>query len=123
LPLPSSPHWAPTITAVLPFFNFRSVRKIRAVVQTAAPGSHTASPVQHTHKIVTWDNGGRRCVLTSLTCWQREWQRVMLLGAMSRYDCEMVGAAGLEPATTGLEIRCSIQLSYAPATTGQPVLF
>src|SRR5580698_4280746 len=29
----------------------------------------------------------------------------------------MVGAAGLEPATAGLEIRCSIRLSYAPATT------
>ena len=27
----------------------------------------------------------------------------------------MVGAAGLEPATLGLEIRCSIRLSYAPA--------
>ncbi len=27
---------------------------------------------------------------------------------------ELVGAAGLEPATAGLEIRCSIQLSYAP---------
>ncbi len=27
----------------------------------------------------------------------------------------MVGAAGLEPATVGLEIRCSIHLSYAPA--------
>ena len=26
----------------------------------------------------------------------------------------MVGAAGLEPATTGLEGRCSIQMSYAP---------
>ena len=26
----------------------------------------------------------------------------------------MVGAAGIEPATTGLEIRCSIHLSYAP---------
>ena len=26
----------------------------------------------------------------------------------------MVGAAGIEPATTGLENRCSIQLSYAP---------
>ncbi|MCU1300339.1 MAG: hypothetical protein JWQ87_623 [Candidatus Sulfotelmatobacter sp.] len=29
----------------------------------------------------------------------------------------MVGAAGIEPATTGLEIRCSIRLSYAPSTT------
>ena len=27
----------------------------------------------------------------------------------------MVGAAGIEPATAGLEIRCSIRLSYAPA--------
>jgi hypothetical protein len=27
----------------------------------------------------------------------------------------MVGAAGIEPATLGLEIRCSIRLSYAPA--------
>jgi hypothetical protein len=27
----------------------------------------------------------------------------------------MVGAAGIEPATVGLEIRCSIRLSYAPA--------
>jgi hypothetical protein len=26
----------------------------------------------------------------------------------------VVGAAGIEPATTGLEIRCSIRLSYAP---------
>jgi hypothetical protein len=28
---------------------------------------------------------------------------------------ELVGAAGLEPATTCLEGRCSIHLSYAPA--------
>ncbi len=28
---------------------------------------------------------------------------------------EMVGEAGLEPATPGLEGRCSIQLSYSPA--------
>jgi hypothetical protein len=26
----------------------------------------------------------------------------------------MVGAAGFEPATLGLEIQCSIRLSYAP---------
>jgi hypothetical protein len=26
----------------------------------------------------------------------------------------VVGAAGIEPATVGLEIRCSIRLSYAP---------
>ena len=29
----------------------------------------------------------------------------------------MVGAAGIEPATLGLEIRCSIRLSYAPGKT------
>jgi hypothetical protein len=28
----------------------------------------------------------------------------------------LVGAAGIEPATAGLEIRCSIRLSYAPIT-------
>jgi hypothetical protein len=28
---------------------------------------------------------------------------------------QMVGAAGLEPATVGLEIQCSIRLSYAPS--------
>src|SRR5580692_2280289 len=27
----------------------------------------------------------------------------------------LVGAAGIEPATLGLEIRCSIRLSYAPS--------
>ena len=27
----------------------------------------------------------------------------------------MVGTAGFEPATLGLEIRCSIRLSYAPS--------
>jgi hypothetical protein len=29
----------------------------------------------------------------------------------------VVGPAGLEPATLGLEIRCSIRLSYGPSTT------
>jgi hypothetical protein len=29
---------------------------------------------------------------------------------------DMVGAAGIEPATPGLEIRCSIRLSYAPTS-------
>ncbi len=29
-------------------------------------------------------------------------------------DLEVVGAAGIEPATLGLEIPCSIHLSYAP---------
>jgi hypothetical protein len=28
----------------------------------------------------------------------------------------LVGAAGFEPATAGLEIRCSIRLSYAPSS-------
>src|SRR5208282_225485 len=29
----------------------------------------------------------------------------------------VVGPAGIEPATLGLEIRCSIRLSYGPSTT------
>ena len=32
----------------------------------------------------------------------------------------LVGAAGIEPATTGLEIRCSIRLSYAPTGKNLP---
>lgn len=32
----------------------------------------------------------------------------------------MVGAAGIEPATPGLEIRCSIRLSYAPLAKLEP---
>jgi hypothetical protein len=33
----------------------------------------------------------------------------------------MVGAAGIEPATLGLEIRCSVLLSYAPILLIQKV--
>ncbi len=33
-------------------------------------------------------------------------------------EVSLVGAAGFEPATLGLEIRCSIRLSYAPAQDG-----
>ena len=36
---------------------------------------------------------------------------------MSDLRVHLVGAAGIEPATLGLEIRCSIRLSYAPLTT------
>jgi hypothetical protein len=34
----------------------------------------------------------------------------------------MVGAAGIEPATLGLEIRCSIRLSYAPTVIQLPTI-
>src|ERR1700683_4584747 len=37
--------------------------------------------------------------------------------AVWRIAKKLVGAAGFEPATAGLEIRCSIRLSYAPSTT------
>jgi hypothetical protein len=33
----------------------------------------------------------------------------------SKRQKRLVGAAGIEPATLGLEIRCSIRLSYAPS--------
>jgi hypothetical protein len=29
-------------------------------------------------------------------------------------NCSLVGPAGIEPATLGLEIQCSIRLSYGP---------
>jgi hypothetical protein len=35
-----------------------------------------------------------------------------------RISKNLVGAAGIEPATLGLEIRCSIRLSYAPVADG-----
>ena len=35
------------------------------------------------------------------------------LPRMARWNC-VVGEAGLEPTTPGLEGRCSIQLSYSP---------
>jgi hypothetical protein len=39
------------------------------------------------------------------------WHRLQIID----FDClKLVGAAGIEPATLGLEIRCSIRLSYAP---------
>jgi hypothetical protein len=45
-----------------------------------SPGvAHSLAPATHSQK-ATWDKSGRRCVLVSLTCWQREWQRSM--GAM-----------------------------------------
>jgi hypothetical protein len=36
------------------------------------------------------------------------------VGIARKLHKRMVGAAGIEPATLGLEIRCSIRLSYAP---------
>jgi hypothetical protein len=38
-------------------------------------------------------------------------------GAFGSFQARLglVGAAGIEPATLGLEIRCSIRLSYAPS--------
>ena len=36
---------------------------------------------------------------------------------MPEQQKKVVGAAGIEPATAGLEIRCSIRLSYAPSIT------
>ena len=42
----------------------------------------------------------------------------MFTNLRSRKSLDVVGAAGIEPATTGLEIRCSIRLSYAPSENG-----
>ena len=49
----------------------------------------------------------------------REVDRAARRMQFSRFSVErnsdLVGAAGIEPATLGLEIRCSIRLSYAPS--------
>ena len=37
--------------------------------------------------------------------------------ALLQFFESLVGTAGFEPATLGLEIRCSIRLSYAPTKT------
>jgi hypothetical protein len=39
---------------------------------------------------------------------------LMALFCEDQRDGQMVGEAGIEPTTTGLEGRCSIQLSYSP---------
>jgi hypothetical protein len=50
--------------------------------------------------------------------------RTNLLYQIEQWDqqVEMVGAAGIEPATLGLEIRCSIRLSYAPTVIQLPTI-
>ena len=62
-----------------------------------------------------------RCLLhesAKLPNWRGLARGVRRLRAWNGCDlqlvCSMVGAAGFEPATAGLEIRCSIRLSYAP---------
>ena len=58
-PLPSSPHWAPTITAVLPFFNCSSVRgNLEQADGCAAPGvAHSLPAGKYLHKNY-WDKSG-----------------------------------------------------------------
>src|SRR5581483_8880677 len=55
----------------------------------------------------------RQCWLLTLTVDQRLCYPALVYCSTALL---MVGAAGLEPATLGLEIRCSIRLSYAPAS-------
>src|ERR1700733_10045597 len=74
-PLPSSPHWAPTITAVLPFF-IPSPNRRNSSRQVAAllPGSHTPCPREFLdEKILGIDR--RRRVQTILSCPRGRWQR------------------------------------------------
>jgi hypothetical protein len=44
------------------------------------------------------------------------------VGGARKLQKRMVGAAGIEPATLGLEIRCSIRLSYAPTVMQLPTI-
>jgi hypothetical protein len=55
------------------------------------------------------DTGGPNDVGTHAT------RSAALIESLSGINVLLVGAAGLEPATTCLEGRCSIHLSYAPA--------
>lgn len=53
--------------------------------------------------------------LTIACSWAREAPNCFLFRKTAELrGGRLVGAAGIEPATPGLEIRCSIHLSYAP---------
>ncbi len=53
--------------------------------------------------------------LTIACSWAREAPNCFLFRKTAELrGGRLVGAAGIEPATLGLEIRCSIRLSYAP---------
>lgn len=51
----------------------------------------------------------------NVPCCEHEKTEAWKIGSELTF-ADVVGAAGIEPATLGLEIRCSIRLSYAPAS-------
>ena len=61
------------------------------------------------------DDSDRLSVLDAETRCASDQLQKALSSVSSHANLILVGAAGLEPATAGLEIRCSIQLSYAPS--------
>ncbi len=69
--------------------------------------------------IIRYTDGSAKAYLVAGTSAEDAEKIVRALSAGDRaageHDKDMVGAAGLEPATSGLEGQCSIHLSYAPA--------
>ena len=56
--------------------------------------------------------------------WQSAGERLMLRRSamMAVADAGMVRSAGLEPATYGFEVRCSIRLSYERTLTANTIV-
>src|SRR5712692_5443101 len=74
LPLPSSPHCAPTMTAVLPFFKFHSMEVSRAAALAALQGHTHLSHPRGKSSAEFLECMPSRCVLDMIHCRARDGQ-------------------------------------------------
>lgn len=86
-----------------------------------------AGPTTETDPAMPRRSGGDRVNESRLLCQLSYTPRVRVGIALENggsrprtYDLPIMGAAGIEPATFGLRVRCSSQLSYAPMVSGFP---
>src|SRR5713101_4614769 len=71
LPLPSSPHCAPTMTAVLPFFKLNSVGVNCTAALAALQVAHTSRTREDAQLLKSWGYKRSRCVLGMIPCLAR----------------------------------------------------